>query len=139
MLEAKRPKIVSLVAGWLIVCSVGGALVFAFVIPTVETINAEGELAESVVAYLGRYGILAVTLIIYAFAGLTGYGLWTLRTWGRLAILAASAVLVGVSIVALAVTLLRAHSFNWNALINGAVFGWPLYYFNRPKIRALFT
>ena len=47
MPKVQRPKIVSLVAGWLIVCSVGGALVFSFVLPTVETIHAEGELAES--------------------------------------------------------------------------------------------
>lgn len=82
MVRAKRPKLVSFVAGWLIVCSVVGALVFSVVIPGVEAIRAEGELAQSIVAHLGRYGLLAVTLVVYAFAASTGYGLWTLRAWG---------------------------------------------------------
>jgi hypothetical protein len=135
----KRPKIVSFVAGYLIVCSLIGSLVFIAVIPRVDTIQTSGEQARWIVDHLGRGGLLAVTLIVYLLAGSTGVGLWRLRSWGRLSMLLASAALVGISVVVGTVTAVRQHEFDLNALIIAVVFGWPLYYFNRAKIKALFA
>jgi len=137
--RAKRPKLVSFVAGWLIVCSAVGALVFSIVIPSVTSIQTDGELAQSIVAALGRYGLLTVTLVVYAFAGATGYGLWTLRRWGWVALMAASTLLVTVCIVVGAQSAFRAHVFDWAAWINSLVFDWHLYYFNRRRIKGLFV
>jgi len=135
----KRPKVVSLVAGWLILCSIVGVVVFSVTLPRVDTIRTDGEQAQWIVEHLGRGGLLAVTLVVYLIAGSTGIGLWRLRPWGRAAILLVSAALVAVSIVVLGVTAVKDHSFDVNAVVLGIVFGWPLYYFNRPKIKALFT
>lgn len=139
MIQQKRPKIISLVAGWLIICSVVGALVFTVVIPSVDAIQTNGEQARWIMERLGRSGLLVLTLTVYAFAGAMGVGLWTLRPWGRVAMLLASAALVATATVVGIVTAIRQHAFDTNSLILAIVFGWPLYYFNRPKIKSLFT
>jgi hypothetical protein len=135
----KRPKLISFVAGWLVVCSVVGVVVFSAVIPTVDAIQTEGEQAQWIADHLGRVGLLIAALGVYAFAGATGVGLWRLRLWGRMGILLASGALVLTSVVVCVLAVLRQHSFDVNALILAIVFGWPLYYFNRPTIKSLFT
>jgi hypothetical protein len=139
MPRQKRPKIVTAVAGWLIVCSVVGAVVLSVTIPRVDTIETQGEQAQWIVERLGRGGLLALGLIVYLCAGSTGVGLWRLRSWGRWAILLISAALVATSVVVASITAMRAHEFDVNEAILAIVFGWPLYYFNRPKIKALFA
>jgi hypothetical protein len=134
----KRPVLISIVAGWLILCSVVGAIVFVATIPRVETIQTDGEQAEWIMEHLGKGGLLAVSLIVYAFAGSMGFGLWRLLSWGRWALLATSVVLVAFSIVWGSVAVARTHHFSIDAVINALVFGWPLYYFNRRSIKALF-
>jgi hypothetical protein len=116
-----------------------GAIVFVATIPRVEAIRTDGEQAQWIVEHLGKGGILAVVLIVYAFAGSTGVGLWRLRSWGRKALLAASAVLVVISVVWGSISIARVHEFEFGAAVNVLVFGWPLYYFNRTKIKALFA
>ena len=139
MAHKKRPILISIVAGWLIVCSVVGIIVFTIVIPRVETIQTNGPQAERIVECLGRGGLLAVSLVVYAVAGSIGLGLWRLRSWGRWAMLATAALLVAFSIVWGIIATAQTHQFNFNALVNALVFGWPLYYFNRTKIKALFA
>lgn len=139
MPRQKRPKIITALAGWFIICSIVGALVFSVTIPRVDAIQADGEQARWVVDHLGRSGLLAITLIVYLCAGSTGVGLWRLRPWGRQAILLISAALVAVSLVVGSITAIRAHALDANAVILAIVFGWPLYYFNRPKIKNLFV
>lgn len=138
MPRQKRPKIITAVAGWLIVCSVVGVVVFSLTIPRVDAIQTDGEQAGWIVDHLGRSGLLTITLIVYLCAGSTGVGLWRLRPWGRQAIILISAALVAVSVVLCSITAVRAHALDANAAILAIVFGWPLYYFNRPKIRNLF-
>ena len=135
----KRPKLISFVAGWLVICSVVGVVVFSAVIPTVDTIQTNGEQAQWIVDHLGRVGLFVVALAVYAFAGATGVGLWRLRLWGRMGILLASGALVITSLIVCSVAVFRQHSLDVNALILAIVFGWPFYYFNRPKIKSLFT
>lgn len=135
----KRPKLISFVAGWLVICSVVGVVVFSTVIPTVDTIHTDGEQAQRIVDHLGRVGLLVVSLAVYAFAGTTGVGLWRLRPWGRMGILLASGALVMMSVIECGMSVFWQHSFDVNSLVLATVFGWPLYYFNRPKIKSLFT
>jgi hypothetical protein len=139
MVHKKRPVLISIVAGWLILCSAVGAIVFVATIPRVETIRTDGEQAEWIVEHLGRGGLLAVSLVVYAFAGSMGFGLWRLRSWGRRALLATSVVLVAFSIVWGSMAIARTHQFSVDAVVNALVFGWPLYYFNRGNIKALFA
>ncbi len=139
MARGKRPIIISIVAGWLIVCSIVGTIVFVTVIPRVETIDTDGEQAQWIVEHLGRGGILAVVLVVYAFAGSMGFGLWRLRSWGRKALLATSIVMVVFSVVSGSVSMARTHQFDFGVLVSVLVCGWPLYYFNRPKIKDLFA
>jgi len=51
----------------------------------------------------------------------------------------ASCALVLTCIVVGSVTAVKEHAFDASALILAIMFGWPLYYFNRPKVRLLFT
>ena len=51
----------------------------------------------------------------------------------------ASGALVLTCIVVGSVTAVKEHAFDASALILAIMFGWPLYYFNRPKVRLLFT
>src|SRR6266550_2874709 len=139
MAHRRRPVVVSIVAGWLIVCSVVGTIVFAATIPRVETVQTDGEQAQWIVDHLGRWGLLAATLGVYAFGGSMGFGLWRLRSWGRWALLATSVVLAAFSILWGSVATARTHQFSFDALVNALVFGWPLYYFNRTKIKVLFA
>lgn len=135
----KRPKIVSLLAGWLVLCSVVGAAVFTATLSSATPIQTDGDTAQWIVERLGRGGLLAVTLTAYVIAGSVGFGLWKLRHWGRLGILVVSVVLVAVSFIVGAIVAIKAHQFDTGALVLAVVFGWPLYYFNRPRIKALFT
>jgi hypothetical protein len=139
MARRNRPVLVSVVAGWLILCSVVGVIVLVATIPRFEAIRSDGEQAQWIVEHLGKGGILAVTLVVYAVAGSTGVGLWKLQSWGRRALLAASAVLVAICVVWGSISIARAHEFDFGAAVNLLVFGWPLYYFNRTKIKALFA
>jgi len=139
MVHKRRPVLISIVAGWLILCSVVGAIVFVATIPSVETIQTDGEQAEWIVERLGRGGLLAILLVVYAFAGSMGFGLWRMRSWGRWALLATSVVLVAFSTVWGGVAVVRTHHFSVDAFVNALVFGWPLYYFNRRNIKALFA
>jgi hypothetical protein len=123
----------------LVLCSVVGTIVFVATIPRVENIDANGEQARWVVEHLGRGGILAVSLVIYAFAGSTGVGLWRLRSWGRKAFLVASGALVVICVVFGSIATARAHEIDFGAVVNVLVFGWPMYYFNRSKIKTLFA
>ncbi len=136
MPKPKRPTVITLLAGWLIVCSVVGIVVFSLVLPKVDTIQTEGPLAEWIVEHLGRAGLLVVTLIVYSVAGSTGVGLWKLRAWGRNLALLASLSLAAMSVVVGIITAVKDHAFNLNALVLLIVFGWPMYYFNRPGVKA---
>ena len=135
----KRPKIVSLVAGWLVLCSVVGVVVFSITIPTVDTIQMNGSASQWIVERMGRGGLLGCALLLYGFAGTLGFGLWKLRAWARLGALLASIALVGTSLISGIVTVVKAHELDINSIVLMLIFGWPLYYFNRPKIKALFT
>lgn len=135
----RRPKFISFVAGWLIVCAVVGAVVFSVTIPTVDSIETNGDSVRWIVEHFGRGGLLAMILAVYAYVATIGVGLWMMRSWGRLALLVTSVALVAVCIVAFGVAAVRNRSVDFAALINAVVFGWPLYYFNRRKIRMLFT
>ncbi len=135
----KRPKIISLLAGWLILCSAIGVVILSITISTVDSIQTNGEMANWIVDHVGRGGLLSITLIVYAIAGSIGFGLWRLRQWGRLGLLVLSSALVSISFVIGGIAALKAHTFDGGALLLAVVFGWPLYYFNRPPIKALFT
>jgi hypothetical protein len=137
--KQKRPKIVSIVAGWLIVCSIVGAIVLSLTIPRADVIQTDSEQARWILGHLGRGGLLAVTLVVYLCAGSTGVGLWRLRPWGRVAILAVSGALVAASFIVGSLTAVREHAFDINSVVLAIVFGWPLFYFNREKIKALFV
>jgi hypothetical protein len=139
MTSKKRPVLISIVAGWLVLCSVVGTIVFVATIPRVETIDAFGEQGQWIVEHFGRGGILAAGLVIYVFAGSTGVGLWRLRSWGRKALLAASGAMVAICVLWGSISIARAHEFDFGAVVNVLVFGWPMYYFNRSRIKTLFA
>ena len=126
MIRKKRPVLISIVAGWLVLCSVVGTIIFVATIPRVETIDANGEQSQWIVEHLGRGGILAASLVIYAFVGSTGVGLWRLRSWGRKALLAASGALVAICVVWGSISTARAHEFDFGSVVNVLVFGWPM-------------
>ncbi len=139
MVRKKRPIVVSILAGWLIICSVVGAIVFTAVIPQVDVIKTDTEQARWIVDRLGRGDLLTISLVAYALAGSVGFGLWRLRPWGRRALLLTSAWLVAFGVAVAVLVAIRAHAFDVDALVNTIAFGWPLYYFNRPKIKAAFA
>jgi hypothetical protein len=37
------------------------------------------------------------------------------------------------------ISIARAHEFDFGAVVNVLVFGWPMYYFNRSRIKTLFA
>ena len=139
MVSKKRPIVVSILAGWLIICSVVGAVVSGAVIPRVEVIRTDSEQARWIVDHLGRSGLLAIALVTYAFGGSVGAALWRLRPWGRRAVLLISAGLVAFGVAVIVSVAIRAHAFDVDALVNTIVFGWPLYYFNLTKIKVIFA
>jgi hypothetical protein len=65
-------------------------------------------------------------------------GLWKLRAWARVATVFTSTVIVAICVLLGIVSTVTARAFDSSALILTAVFGWPIYYFNLPKIKALF-
>ena len=119
-------------------CSVVGAIVFSVVIPTVDTIQTDGDSARWIVEHVGRGGLLVFALVVYVFAATIGVGLWKLLEWARVGMLCASAALLTVCVVFGTVSAAKTHQVNTGVLVNAVVFGWPLYYFNRLKIRSLF-
>jgi hypothetical protein len=105
----------------MIVCSVVGVIVFSITIPTVDTIRANGQSAQWIVDHLRSRRHFSGSVCNISVGGDSWSG--TLETAG---------VLLGI------VSTVTARAFDSSALILTAVFGWPIYYFNLPKIKALF-
>ena len=141
MAERKRPVLISIFAGWLIGCSVLGAVVFSVVFPQIETMQTDGsELSLWIVDRLGKYGILAVCLCVYLFTFFLGRGLWTLQPWSREAMLWGSSVCVA-SYVCWAMVALFHRSFGdvFGIILGAIIFSLPLFYFHRANIKKLFV
>jgi hypothetical protein len=113
--------------------------VFSFVILTVDTIQTDGDAARWIVEHVGRGGILAFMLALYLLAGTIGTGLLRLVKWARVGMLCASGALLTGCVVFGIFGVARTHHLDTGVIVNAVVFGWPLYYFNRPQIRSLFT
>jgi hypothetical protein len=60
-------------------------------------------------------------------------------SWGRKALLAASGAMVAICVLWGSISIARAHEFDFGAVVNVLVFGWPMYYFNRSRIKTLFA
>ena len=141
MVKQKRPILISIFAGWLMSCSVFGAVVFSVVLPQVNTIQNDGsEFSMWVVDRLGRYGILTICLFACLFAFCFGWGLWNLQPWSRKAMLCVSGIFAATYVCW--AMLSYAHRSFGDALgifLCAIIFSLPLYYLNRSKIKDLFA
>lgn len=96
--------------------------------------NVPGYVIRTI-EFLGKGGVLAITLLIDAAIITLGVGLWNLRQWARIVLIVVSALNLLSRLLSFYSTLAQESTFSLAALCSAIFYIWLLYYLNTPNTR----
>lgn len=137
MENRKRPLVVSIIAGCLMLYALFAAIVFSYVLLTGRgTINVY---PPWILERLGKVGMLAVLLPIFALIGTLSVGLWKLRPWARGVMLCVTGAVIVLYLATCCIVVVRTHDLELGYLIDLLFWAVLFFYFYRSEMKARFA